>query len=449
MKYFGTDGVRGRVGSFPMTAEFALQFGWAVGKVLCREEGHRRVVIGKDTRISGYLFESALEAGLSAAGADCLLLGPMPTPGVAYLVSALGADAGIVISASHNPYFDNGLKLFSRAGEKLDESLLESIEEKLEEAMTSGVRMVQGQDLGKAVRIDDAISRYVEFCLSTLSQPLDLEGMRLVIDCANGATYKIAPMVFRALGAEVICLHDKPDGLNINERCGSTDPTSLVDEVKRLKAQMGMAFDGDGDRVILVDDQGSLVDGDQILYILATERRRAQTLKGGVVGTVMSNLGLEQALALENIPFERVSVGDRYVHERLKANGWTLGGEASGHILSLDHSATGCGVIAALQVCEVLQRTESVLSNLASGMTVYPQTMINIPIGAPIKPSQLEHEAIREAIVDAEAQLGEGGRIVLRPSGTEPLVRVMIEGQDAALVTKLTQHLAKVVSTHL
>ena len=449
MKYFGTDGVRGQVGKFPMTAEFVLQFGWAVGTVLCQGGASQRVVIGKDTRISGYLFESALEAGLSAAGADSLLLGPMPTPGVAQLVQALGADAGIVISASHNPFHDNGLKLFSKSGEKVEQSVLEAIEETLEVGLSGGLRMVDAQALGRAVRIDDAIDRYVEFCLGAVEANLSLNGLKVVLDCANGATYRVAPKVFDALGAEVITVHNQPNGLNINEGCGSTEPSSLVHRVQETNADLGIAFDGDGDRVILVDESGAVVDGDQILFILATARQKAQRLRGGVVGTVMSNLGLEHALAELGIPFERVKVGDRYVHERLRANDWQLGGEASGHILSLDRSATGCGVISALQVCEVMVRSGSSLSVLAMGMKIYPQTMINVPVSRRVTSEELSAGAIRDAVEQAQVQLGSEGRIVLRPSGTEPVVRVMIEGTDQALVSRLTEDLAQTVAKEL
>lgn len=450
MKYFGTDGVRGRVGESPMTAEFALQFGWAVGTVLGRQGPHRRVVIGKDTRISGYLFESALEAGLSAAGADSVLLGPMPTPAVAYLTSELNAAAGIVISASHNPYFDNGLKLFSAEGEKLAEDLLSEIELTLDASISSGVHMVKPEQLGKAVRIEDAIGRYIAFCKGSIDPDVQLSGLRCVLDCANGATYRVAPEVFRQLGAEVLTIHDQPNGLNINERCGSTDPTSLSEAVLKSGADLGVAFDGDGDRVILVDAQGDIVDGDQVLYVLATGMLKTGRLKnGGVVGTLMSNLGLEQALQRQGALFERVAVGDRFVHERLCENDWSLGGETSGHILCLDRSRTGCGIISALQVCEQMVRSQSPLATLVAGMTRYPQTMINVPIASRVSLDLMDIQPIAEAVMDVERELSTAGRVVLRPSGTEPLVRVMIEGEDKAMVDRLAEQLAAVVKDSL
>jgi len=449
MKYFGTDGVRGRVGQSPMTAEFVLQFGWAVGTVLAQSGPQKRVVIGKDTRISGYLFESALEAGLSAAGADSILLGPMPTPAVAHLTHSLGAAAGIVISASHNPYYDNGLKLFSSQGEKLGDDWVAAIEGRLEEGLSSGMDMVEANELGRAVRIDDAVGRYIEFCKSTVRPTTLLSGLKCVLDCAHGATYRIAPEVFRELGAEVVTIHDKPDGLNINEQCGSTHPQALCEAVLAHGAHLGMAFDGDGDRVILVDAAGQVVDGDQIIYVLAKAYQASGRLQGGVVGTVMSNLGLEQGLAADGIPFERTSVGDRYVHERLRARGWTLGGEASGHILCLDRSQTGCGIVSALQVCEQLIEQQCGLSELVADMTCYPQTMVNVPVSARVDADRLNTPAIESALKEVESTLGDSGRVVLRPSGTEPLVRVMIEGSDQAQVQRLTEALAEVVKQSL
>ncbi len=445
LKYFGTDGVRGRVGESPMTAEFVLQFGWAVGTVLAKAGPQKRVVIGKDTRISGYLFESALEAGLSAAGADSILLGPMPTPAVAHLAHSLGAAAGIVISASHNPYYDNGLKLFSSQGEKLAEDLVVAIEKRLEEGLSEGMRMVDASQLGRAIRIDDAVGRYTEFCKSTLGPATLLTGLKCVLDCANGATYRIAPEVFRELGAEVVTIHDRPDGLNINEQCGSTYPKGLCEAVLAHGADLGMAFDGDGDRVILVDGAGQVVDGDQILYVLAKAFNACGRLKGGVVGTVMTNLGLEQALMADGIPFERTAVGDRYVHECLRQHGWVLGGEASGHILCLDRSQTGCGIVSALQVCEQVVQQGKSLGELVSGMKRYPQTMVNVPVSARVDAKLLKTPAIESALQQAESALGDSGRVVLRPSGTEPLVRVMIEGSDQAQVQSLTEDLAEVV----
>lgn len=449
MKYFGTDGVRGRVGESPMTAEFVLQFGWAVGTVLAQAGPQKRVVIGKDTRISGYLFESALEAGLSAAGADSILLGPMPTPAVAHLTHSLGAAAGIVISASHNPYYDNGLKLFSSQGEKLADDLVAAIEDRLKAGLAGGMRMVEPSNLGRAVRIDDAVGRYIEFCKSTVGPATLLTGLKCVLDCANGATYRIAPEVFRELGAEVVTIHDRPDGLNINEQCGSTHPHDLSEAVLAHEADVGMAFDGDGDRVILVDGAGQVVDGDQIIYLLARAFKRSGRLQGGVVGTVMTNLGLEQALAADDIPFERTAVGDRYVHECLRRRGWALGGEASGHILCLDRSQTGCGIVSALQVCEQIIHQHRPLGELVSDMTRYPQTMVNVPVSARVDGERLKTPAIESALKEVEAALGDMGRVVLRPSGTEPLVRVMIEGSDQAQVQSLTEGLAEVVKQAL
>lgn len=449
MKYFGTDGVRGRVGESPMTAEFVLQFGWAVGTVLAQTGPQKRVVIGKDTRISGYLFESALEAGLSAAGADSILLGPMPTPAVAHLTHSLGAAAGIVISASHNPYYDNGLKLFSSQGEKLADNLVAAIEERLEEGLAGGMRMVEANELGRAVRIEDAVGRYIEFCKSTVGPATLLTGLKCVLDCANGATYRIAPEVFRELGAEVVTIHDRPNGLNINEQCGSTHPQSLCEAVLAHGADLGMAFDGDGDRVILVDGTGQVIDGDQIIYLLAKAFKRSDRLKGGVVGTVMTNLGLEQALASDGIPFERTSVGDRYVHECLRKHSWVLGGEASGHILCLDRSQTGCGIVSALQVCEQIIQQNRPLGELVADMTRYPQTMVNVSVSARVNADSLNTPAIESALNEVKSALGDSGRVVLRPSGTEPLVRVMIEGSDQAQVQSLTEGLAEVVRQSL
>ncbi len=446
MKYFGTDGVRGRVGEHPMTAEFVLQFGWAVGTVLGQPQAPRPVVIGKDTRISGYLFESALEAGLSAAGANSILLGPMPTPAVAHLTHSLDAAAGIVISASHNPHHDNGLKLFSASGEKVDEALQVEIEQKLDEGLSRGMTMVQAQSLGKALRMDDAVGRYIEFCKATIEPDTTLTGLKCVLDCANGATYRIAPEVFRELGCEVVAIHDQPDGLNINADCGSTHPQRLSEAVVAHGADVGMAFDGDGDRVVLVDHTGEVVDGDQIVYLLALSRHRAGQLHGGVVGTVMSNLGLAQALEANGIAFERTRVGDRYVHEALQRNGWTLGGEASGHILCLDQSRTGCGIVSALQVCQQLVQQQRSLADLVKGMVKYPQTMVNVPIQAP---GQGDIEAVPEiatALTDAQRKLGEHGRVVLRPSGTEPVVRVMVEGEDSQQIEAVAAELASVVA---
>jgi phosphoglucosamine mutase len=441
-KYFGTDGIRGRVGEAPITADFVLKLGWAAGRVLVEEYGEdAAVVIGKDTRISGYLFESALEAGFAAAGVDVLLLGPMPTPAVAHLTRSLHAVAGVVISASHNPFEDNGIKFFSGHGEKMADRLQHAIEGKLDEPMSH----VEPAMLGKAARIDDAVGRYVEYCKGTVIWGTRLDDLKIVVDCANGATYRIAPEVFRELGAEVISIFDKPDGLNINRDCGSTHPDNLARMVRAERADVGVAFDGDGDRVIMVDGQGNVVDGDQILFVLAEVRRANGGLEGGVVGTVMSNFGLEEALRERNIPFERSPVGDRHVHERLTSLGWVLGGESSGHILCLDRATTGCGIVSALQVIEVLARTGRSLSELTSGMVKCPQVMINVPAGGNGRVVLEDYPSIAEAVRAAEDELGGRGRVILRPSGTEPLVRVTVEGPEADEVRRLAEQLAESV----
>ena len=438
-RYFGTDGIRGRVGEAPITAEFTLRLGWAAGCMLAESIDERpRVVIGKDTRISGYLFESALEAGLAAAGVDVMLLGPMPTPAIAHMTRSLGAAAGIVISASHNPFEDNGIKFFSGAGQKLPDAQQRRIEELLEQPMSH----VRPHRLGKARRIDDATGRYVEYCKCTITYGTRLDGLTLVVDCANGATYRIAPTVFRELGAEVIAIHDQPDGVNINRDCGSTHPEQMCATVREHAADLGIAFDGDGDRVLMADHNGALIDGDQILYILAMARRAAERLGGGVVGTVMSNFGLDEAFQAAEIEFVRAKVGDRYVHEQLSERGWTLGGEASGHILCLDRAATGCGIVSALQILEVLAVTRQSLASLASGMHKYPQVMINVAVPA----SALDGNAgIAAAVTRVEQTLAGQGRVVLRPSGTEPVVRVMVEGRDADQIRMLAIELADVV----
>ncbi len=441
-RYFGTDGIRGRVGEHPITAEFTLRLGWATGRVLAEETGGRvSVVIGKDTRISGYLFESALESGLSAAGADVRLLGPMPTPAVAHMTRSLGAAVGIVISASHNPFEDNGIKFFAGNGEKLPDRIQQRIEQMLDAPMSH----VEPNLLGKARRIDDASGRYVEYCKGTVAYGTRLDGLKLLVDCANGATYRIAPAVFEELGAEVIAIGDDPDGLNINAGCGSTFPDQLRRQVLEHGADLGIAFDGDGDRVIMVDRHGELVDGDQILFVLADARHVLGTLQGGVVGTVMSNFGLEEVLGRRGISFERVRVGDRYVHGRLVANGWVLGGEASGHILCLDRATTGCGIVSALQVLEVLARTGQSLDALVSDMCKYPQVMINVAVNGMVRGGLADISEITDAVAETERELAGRGRVVLRPSGTEPVVRVMVESRDADQARLLAERLARVV----
>lgn len=443
MKYFGTDGIRGRVGESPITVEFIVKLGWAAGTVLTAQAQERcSVLIGKDTRISGYLFESALEAGLSAAGVDVLLLGPMPTPAIAHLTRSMGAAAGIVISASHNSYEDNGIKFFSGEGLKLDDTVQEEIEAALDQPMAH----VEPHRLGRAARIDDAVGRYIEYCKGTVTWGTRFDGLRIVLDCANGATYRVAPEVFRELGAEVISIHHKPDGLNINEACGSTDPSSLAATVVGEKADLGIAFDGDGDRVVMVDHAGELIDGDQILFLLASARRASGQLFGGVVGTVMSNFGLEEAFARLEVPFERSKVGDRHVHDLLCRNGWVLGGEASGHILCLDRASTGCGIVSALQVVEVIAGGRQSLAALVTGMYKYPQVMINVPVRGDAR-RLIETDASVAAAVDrVEKALAGQGRVILRPSGTEPVVRVTVEGRERETVQTLAEELADVVA---
>ncbi|WP_376697222.1 phosphoglucosamine mutase [Wenzhouxiangella sp. EGI_FJ10305] len=439
MKYFGTDGIRGRVGEPPITADFILKLGWAAGRVLAEEFGEdTTVVIGKDTRISGYLFESALEAGFSAAGVDILILGPMPTPAIAHLTRSMHAAAGVVISASHNPFEDNGIKFFSREGQKLSDDLQTAIEERLEQPF----EQVSPEFLGKAWRMDDAVGRYVEYCKGTVTWGTRLDSLRIVVDCANGATYRIAPEVFRELGAEVISIFDQPDGLNINRECGSTHPGNLARMVTAERADLGVAFDGDGDRVLMVDHRGDLVDGDQILYVLAAARQANGGLEGGIVGTVMSNFGLEQAMKEQGIEFVRSAVGDRNVHDALVERGWVLGGESSGHILCLDRATTGCGIVSALQVLEVIARSGRRLAELTDGMTKCPQVMINVPSGGNGRAVLDGNEEIGAAVRRVENELGGEGRVILRPSGTEPLVRVTVEGFDAQQVQRLAEELA-------
>lgn len=438
-KYFGTDGIRGRVGESPITAEFMLKLGWATGRVL-GSAGGDLVIIGKDTRISGYMFESALEAGLSAAGVDIRLLGPMPTPAIAYLTRTLHACAGIVISASHNPYNDNGIKFFSSAGTKLPDEVETAIEEELVLPMST----VDSATLGKAERVDDAEGRYIEFCKSTIPMSLSLKGLKIVVDCANGATYKVAPSVFDELGADVISIGNTPDGLNINRNCGSTHPEHLQRMVLEHRADVGIALDGDGDRVLMVDQKGELVDGDELLYVIAISRQEQGVLNGLVVGTQMSNLGLEHALLSRDIAFKRASVGDRYVMEMLQQGGGMLGGESSGHIICLDRTTTGDGIVSALQVLAAMVKSRTALHELKAGMTKYPQHMINVPVSGRI---DLEaSSSVQDAVKSAEQRLAGRGRVLLRPSGTEPVVRVMVEGEDERAVLEEAGHLASAVA---
>ena len=442
-KYFGTDGIRGRVGDAPVTADFMLRLGRAAGKVLADGDS-RSVVIGKDTRISGYMFESALEAGLAAAGANVALLGPMPTPAIAYLTRTLHACAGIVISASHNPFYDNGIKFFSAEGEKLPDDVEQAIEAELQKPFST----IASEKMGKAVRIEDAAGRYIEFCKGTIPFEITLRGLKIVVDCANGATYRVAPAVFEELGAEVITIGVNPDGLNINEKCGSTYPELVRQAVLENAADVGIALDGDGDRVVMVDARGEIVNGDELLYILATDRQDKGLLQGGVIGTVMSNFGLELALKKRDIPFMRAPVGDRHVHKALVSNGWTLGGEASGHLLCLDRTSTGDGIVSALQVLEVMVSKGKGLAELASDVQKLPQVMINVPVSGQV--SNLDSsDAIKAAMKSVQEQLGNSGRVILRPSGTEPLIRVTLEGTDDAQVNRLAEELANVVRTEL
>ena len=441
-KYFGTDGVRGKVGSVPITPDFVMHLGYAAGKVLvAKNPASERpaVLIGKDTRISGYMLESALEAGLSAAGIDVLLVGPMPTPAVAYLTRALRLTAGIVISASHNPYDDNGIKFFSGSGTKLPDDTENAIERELARPLAC----LDSSALGKVRRIDDAAGRYIEFCKSTFPNPLHLRGMRIVLDCAHGAAYHIAPHVFHELGADVVSLGTEPDGFNINDGVGTTHPRALQQAVKRHKADIGIAFDGDADRVLMVDSQGALHDGDELLYIIARHQRKRGELKGGVVGTQMSNLGLEHALDALGIAFARARVGDRYILEMLHERGWRLGGENSGHIVCLERHTTGDGIISALQVLRALTEDGISLREAVADVTLYPQVLINVKL---TRKFQFEKDAgVRDAVARAEQELGAGGRILLRASGTEPVIRVMVEGKREARVRSLAESIADTV----
>ena len=433
-KYFGTDGIRGRVGFSHINPEFMLKLGWAVGRILA--DGHRKkVIIGKDTRISGYMLESALESGLSAAGVDVCLLGPMPTPAVAYLTQTLRASAGIVISASHNLFEDNGIKFFSADGSKL----ADSVEKAIEAELAKPLQIVGAADLGKARRINDAPGRYIEFCKSTIPSLTRLSGLKIVVDCANGATYHIAPNVFSELGADVITLGDKPDGFNINQNCGSTATESLRQRVLKTGADVGVALDGDGDRLILIDAEGNLIDGDQILYIIAKERHQRGLLHGGVVGTLMSNFGLEKAITNMGVSFVRTKVGDRYVLETLKEKDWKIGGESSGHVVCLDKTTTGDGIIAALQVLACMVKQGKTLKQLTQGITLLPQTLLNIKTENAI--SLAENARVVKIVNKLSDLLNQSGRVLLRPSGTEPVLRVMVEGVDSEQVMTYAEQL--------
>ena len=438
-KYFGTDGIRGRVGEFPITPDFMLKLGWAAGMAF-RKHGKCRILIGKDTRISGYMFESALEAGLLAAGADVMLLGPMPTPAIAYLTRTFHAEAGIVISASHNPHHDNGIKFFSGQGTKLPDEVELMIEELLDAPMT----VVESGQLGKVSRVHDAAGRYIEFCKSSVPSSTDFAGLKLVVDCAHGAAYKVAPSVFRELGAQVTVLSAQPNGLNINDGCGSTHMDALQAEVVAQQADLGIAFDGDADRVLMVDHTGALVDGDELLFIIARELQERGKLHGGIVGTLMSNLGLELACADLGIPFVRAKVGDRYVIAELLARNWQLGGENSGHLVCFQHTTTGDAVIAGLQVLMALKRRGQSLAEARQGMRKCPQVLVNVRFSGGEDP--LEHPAVQDASARVTESMAGRGRVLLRKSGTEPLVRVMVEGDDESQVRGYADELAKVVA---
>lgn len=445
-QYFGTDGIRGKVGESPITPDFVMRLGYAAGRVLTSMESnlakgaHPAVLIGKDTRISGYMLEAALEAGLSAAGVDVLMTGPMPTPAVAYLTRALRAQAGIVISASHNPFYDNGIKFFSSLGTKLPDEVEHAIESELDQPM----QVMESAKLGKVSRVKDAAGRYIEFCKSTFPNTLDLRGLKIVLDCAHGATYHVAPPVFHELGAEIIVIGNQPDGININHEVGSTHPQALQQAVVAHQADLGIAFDGDGDRVMMVDQAGQLLDGDQLLYIIASARHEAGLLQGGVAGTLMTNLALEHKLQSMHIPFARAQVGDRYVLELLNQQQWQLGGENSGHILTLDKHSSGDGIIAALQVLQALLQSGKTLTEMRAELTLYPQVLINVKTAKKIDLKQ--HTAIQASVHAAETELANSGRVLLRASGTEPKIRVMVEGENQLQVQTLAERIAEVVT---
>ncbi|MEW6679337.1 MAG: phosphoglucosamine mutase [Pseudomonadota bacterium] len=444
-RFFGTDGVRGRVGEDPITPGMVMRLGYAAGRVLASKDhdalhGERpRVLIGKDTRVSGYMLESALEAGLTAAGVDVRLTGPMPTPGVAYLTRALRLQAGVVISASHNPYEDNGIKFFSALGTKLPDE----VELAIEAAMENPIKAEASKGLGRVKRVDDAAGRYIEFCKSTFPNDLDLRGMRIVVDCANGAAYHIAPHVFHELGADVIAIANEPDGLNINKNCGATHTEALARAVRQHRADVGIALDGDGDRLMMADANGTIMDGDKLLYAMARHRKETGELKGGVVGTLMTNLGTELALRKLGCDFKRAKVGDRYVLEVLQEQGWLLGGESSGHLLCLDKHTTGDGIVSALQVLAALRRSGQPLADYTRDCPVFPQVLINVRVAKGFK---LDGQApVVESVQAVEKELGDAGRVVLRPSGTEPLIRVMVEGREETQVRRCAEQIADAV----
>lgn len=437
-KYFGTDGIRGKVGESVINPEFVMKLGWAAGKVLAGQ-GTNKVLIGKDTRISGYMLESCLEAGLSAAGINIGLLGPMPTPAIAYLTKTFRSEAGIVISASHNPFYDNGIKFFSANGFKLDDEIELAIEAQMDKPM----ECVESDKLGKAYRIEDAAGRYIEFCKGTFPSDLNLKKLKIVVDCAHGATYHIAPNVLEELGAEVIEIGTQPDGLNINKKVGATSMKAVRESVLENKADLGFALDGDGDRIMMVDHLGNVIDGDQLIYIIARDALKTGRLNGGVVGTLMSNLGLEIALNKLGVAFLRSNVGDRYVMELLQQRGWSIGGENSGHVLNLNVTSTGDGIAAGLQVLTAMLRADMTLHELCQGMDMYPQNLINVRFSEGEDP--LENDNVKAAVIEAEQNLGKTGRVLLRKSGTEPLIRVMVEAEKSEDSTKWAEFIAEAV----
>ncbi len=441
-RFFGTDGIRGKTGEYPITPDFFVKLAYATGLVLTKHHKSKNnpsVVIGKDTRISGYMFESALEAGFSAAGVDTYLTGPIPTPGIAYLTQKLDADIGVSITASHNPFGDNGIKIFTKNGTKLSEETEIEIEQLLDEALV----LVTTAKLGKARRLDDAYDRYIRFCLNTVSNELDFKHYKIVIDCANGATYHVAPKIFRSLGAKIITINNSPDGLNINEAAGSDHPESLVQAVKKNQANLGIAFDGDGDRILVVNNDGSIIDGDQILFIILNYFQQQQKLKGGLVGTLMTNLALEEKCAEMNISFHRAKVGDRYVAEALREKEWMIGGENSGHIVLLNYHSTGDGIISALQLLSALEVNKMSLSEALANFSLYPQQLINIPIKEKL---DLDSQIIKDLVKEAEMIMEGKGRVLIRPSGTQPLLRIMTEGPEKLLVVKAANYLAKAIN---
>ena len=443
-KFFGTDGIRGKVGQEPIMPQTVMQLAWALGSVLAERQESGNVIIGKDTRVSGYMLESAMEAGLSAAGMDVTLVGPMPTPAIAYLTKTSRTSAGVVISASHNPFYDNGIKFFSNNGTKLPDEMEFAIEEKMSQPM----QMVAPEKMGKATRMDDALGRYIEFCKSTIDDTTNLKGLRISLDCANGAAYAVAPKVYKELGADVLLIGHQPDGFNINEGCGSTHLELLQQHVLENNTDLGIAFDGDADRVLMVDNKGNIIDGDQLMFVLAHAYQQNNNYQGGLVGTLMTNLGLEQACKKINMPFTRANVGDRYVMQELQKNDWLIGGESSGHIICLDKTSTGDGLIASLQIVQQMIKSEKSLLELVSGMQLYPQKMINVklPENAALNAADVcGHQDILTAVSEVESELADKGRVLLRPSGTEPVIRVMVEGHEEQQVNQLCQQISGAV----